>query len=1278
MDLSVGGGNPFGDIPTRPMRVKILYTFDDENKTNCLARFPDVLQVPAVPIDESTQIGVIELRQCIQAIVSASPELISRLTQGDFTIYAYDYSEYETPLVGQGMLSSLLAASSPTPSAPAHQSKTMITGRVCKNIMALFNNGVSETLEVKLRLVPVPRPVQLDFLRNMESFRNLSPAMSGGFDPNVWSASFQQYQTQSQDNDVFNLEENTPVSDQRTEQLVDKIFGQGAASNGSNSGREYSAGVGASQIPTDSPYVGLKPAFATQSHSAPGSRAGSPTVVPESNSLSSNLRHQSFNDHTMSSADQSRPASRASVRSEGRQSQGKRPAPTQSRQSTQQPEPQIETQYNEDGIQRKRAKVMQADWRGRSSFGGKSSDLRVTAATAASVHMHRPIATKPSAPGSNLEPPPRVPTPVPQFDRSLRGANRPAAPARSLLRQASTAVSEYNSDAEIMSDAPMSSPEEGSQDDSPGSDPSPQDIPSSPPVFAGNNTPQPSSPGLPTLQTATQRMADSGFMSGGFTGQADDDNEDCSPDGQDLGPPAHHQPCVHQTFIKSEDVSGGRQPAGFDNVPASDATLPPFEQHRQGVPYAQSMYQGQQGISGYADSSSSFGPLRGRDGSIDLTDPFQRSFQSQSGAVASRPKLQHTATAPPAPPQQFESEPPPSRRGSLALPTMAVPSGARPPLPPGFQPTNKPGMRRAYTTANHSDIGSPAPSDTESVVSRAQQIRAGSGTTRRKLLEQRLEDCVARGEMPRFCQHCGAIETPTWRKIYVEEYAGKPSPLDYVEGENETIGVEILERDDRGESTKYVIRKSMKRTKSRQPGQGAQEVLVCNPCGLWFNKNKFMRPREKWGRRVKTRQSKRYAAANQNFGSGFATDGAEPQSDAFFTDRVLPEQPVAPVEPYIDPSLNGDATTAANTASVASLPLAPSQRPRANSLQSQQRRPASEGAGWSGAQRNSALARAIQSSPARFQGTQQSPIELEELTPKPTRRLLFPSPGNEKQASLDDSHVPNPKSASPFDDKLTRASNKSFSPSQDIDGLAAGGTVFDAFTVQDKENIPPPVDTDDDDFAHLFEGSPTNLFKTPRKTPPCKQTSHATQRQDDNPPKTPTPASRRRKTLTASAAAANNAALANPANDGAIGVSDFITSPANARYFLRSTPSRANASPSSRASANHAGNNGNNSNFDSDVFVSPFSRHLQQVLNEQNNAPRGQGVGEFTSPTRGAGFDFSDLTDFDTTPGRFAGGVDWEGLEGLMGSSEFDAMGSDGGQHGGGADGQDQGADDEK
>jgi hypothetical protein len=51
--------------------VKVLYTFDDQNKSNFMARLPNAVSVPVVSLDETTQVGVIELKTCIQAIVAA-------------------------------------------------------------------------------------------------------------------------------------------------------------------------------------------------------------------------------------------------------------------------------------------------------------------------------------------------------------------------------------------------------------------------------------------------------------------------------------------------------------------------------------------------------------------------------------------------------------------------------------------------------------------------------------------------------------------------------------------------------------------------------------------------------------------------------------------------------------------------------------------------------------------------------------------------------------------------------------------------------------------------------------------------------------------------------------------------------------------------------------------------------------------------------------------------------------------------------------------------------
>lgn len=562
-------GSPFGDIPTRPMRVKVLYTFDHDNKTNCLARFPDTLHIPAVAIDDNAQIGVIELRQCIQAIVAASPELLSRLAEGDFTIYAYDYSEYETPLVGQGMLSSALSASAPL--VPAHQSKTMITGRVCQNVPALFANGVKETLEVKLRLVPVPKQVQNEYVKSMESLRSNNPAMSTGFDPNAWNASVNIGNSQQTNADYFQFDMGTPGS-QHEHSLIDDMFGMGSASGGDFSGQQALGGVGMSQTPSNA-LSGANPAFASHPHSAPGSRAGSPMMSLESNTFNEQLRHQSFSTAPPNFGDQSRPGSRASVRSESYAPSHGRTRPRQLSTHSVDLTQQNETFFGEDGQPRKRAKVTQADWHGKSSFGGRSADLRVTAATAASMQMHRPVPTRPCAPGSNLEPPPRVPTPTPQI--GLPANQRPRIPtARSMLRQASTAGSDFMSDADQMSEAVVSSPEDITPDNSVAAGETPQEFPSSPPLFPGLNEPTPSSPGLPTL--SAPQMADSGYMSerninsstypGHFETDARSPEDDYSMAGQ-------YQPRKQQrkTHIKSEGLEAAKMPPPYpSDAPTSE------------------------------------------------------------------------------------------------------------------------------------------------------------------------------------------------------------------------------------------------------------------------------------------------------------------------------------------------------------------------------------------------------------------------------------------------------------------------------------------------------------------------------------------------------------------------------------------------------------------------------------------------------------------------------------------------------------------------------------
>lgn len=419
---------------------------------------------------------------------------------------------------------------------------------------------------------------------------------------------------------------------------------------------------------------------------------------------------------------------------------------------------------------------------------------------------------------------------------------------------------------------------------------------------------------------------------------------------------------------------------------------------------------------------------------------------------------------------------------------------------------------------------------------------------------------------------------------------GRPGPLDSVEDEGETIGVQAIERaEGTGEVTKFLIRKSMKKTKESLPGAGFEETNVCNPCGLWFNKFRNMRPEEKWHRKPNPRKRK------SKTDDGFATDGVEPASEAFFTDQIVPEDAVE--------ENSTDDSQAEQGAAESDMP-APARRPRANSLQDQSLRRGSDG-GRNRAAAAATTARETQSSPV-LNGSQQSPIELD-LTPKPTRRLLFPSPRQSGEVkSLDEETSRSEKSG-----KKTG----SLSP-----GFTSGQNNVDVYKFAvDKENMAPPI-IEHDDLSHLFEGSP---FKTPLPKTPSKKTPSSQRRAGDMLLRTPTQSSRRRKALTPNQNAANNADM-NPHPN------DFLTSPSSARYFLRSTPSRLERTPGGR-SAHSRGLNGE---------PSPFSRHLAQMLNEATDG------GVFTSPSRQ--FDFSDLPTF-TTPGRE---VDWKGLDDML-SSEF-------------------------
>ena len=476
-------------------------------------------------LDAKTEVGIIELRTCIQAIVAASPELVAKLGQ-DFTIYAYDYSEYETPLVGQGMLSWALAASSSTPTAPADQSQTPVTGRVTRGGLNLFSSyGGSETLEVKLKLVPVPTTLQSEYLESMQKYRDASNFSTQGGSPAAW-------------NDFVRSNPNFPAPSP--------------------------SGVAPAQQP-------LNPIMSQPNPpQQPQGQCGIIQPTP--------IAPQRVHDNAPSS----RPASRPSTPKRKRKTQSRQ----SSRASSTRDRPplkhssstsQMDNVIFEDG--RKRALVEQTNWRGPSALSATNDSLRVTASTAASIRGHNVPGGNPStAHVTALEPSARPPTPRPSRtgpSRQLRRTDTGVANDAMTHRPRHSSFLAMNTVTDNEGSA-ATSPE--SQDESIAT--SPVDMPSSPPVMP-QMLDMPSSPPLPRSATFHDSGFDSSFFDDFMNSIDKQGNTSVHPEGdddvQELPPPRTRD--LEPSNLESEISIFDEPPRNLDfPTPSGMPTgLPPQE-----------------------------------------------------------------------------------------------------------------------------------------------------------------------------------------------------------------------------------------------------------------------------------------------------------------------------------------------------------------------------------------------------------------------------------------------------------------------------------------------------------------------------------------------------------------------------------------------------------------------------------------------------------------------------------------------------------------------------
>ncbi|KAI4939994.1 uncharacterized protein J4E92_001281 [Alternaria infectoria] len=1032
------------EIPRRQMRVKVLYTFDDQNKSNCLARLPSVLNVPVVSLDETTEVGVIELKTCIQAIVTASPELVAKLGH-DYTVYAYDFSEYETPLVGQGMLSWILASASPTPNAPAKDSQTMVTGRVCKNILGIFSNGIKETLEVKLKLVPVPTCMQKEYVENMERYHSLSQLMPEGFDYNAWSDFLKENPA------LGHLAQPSPYPAQASPR---------PSIGGVEPFHQMLTRQSPSQEPprNDSFYDQSNMSFMSQP-----TRASSPAMSTLS------FHHYQYNPP-------SRPASRTSVRSEGAQ-------PTQQFQFSD----SYVIEPQEDGPPKKRARITQTTRPRNTPLNAHNDSLRVTASTAASVRLLKPSLSNSGAASDMV---PRAPTPRPGEKFSQRGSRRPPAP--SALRHGSMDggrpyVSPYESS--VFSDNAMESADE--RDGSPGDTP----MPSSPPIAPVRTTsPDASSPDLPT-----QPPNDSGFVSD-MPASRDGDNMDFEKlwNGQSQD---HRRESVTQPVTQSIEM---------------DMTAHTFDFDTMDQDIFNSVYFQGNDTNDDSDLIARLSMVH-QDDNLGDKNAVQKSRATVSTAGSPDGMMSHISPT-------AESE------------AQVYSRSATPNLPPKQTKPSKPrGLPRSHTWSGAEPM-SDAPTPSE-----CGYPRSGSGAKRKRVIKDRLDAAIRKGEMPPHCVNCGEIDTVTWRKAYTRVENGTPKDIELSTDTASTdiIAYEVIESSSEDAEPKYRIFKNNltredKDIMAAKSSEAFEELNLCNPCGLWLIKKFSMRPQKVWDRAARLANRKRQQKAGSR--SKSMTGGDDLMSDA-----IMPESDAAmPAEQ--------DQAASSIDRPVDGTMAPPAVAPSRGELDPEEAKAAFE--------------RAIESSPAGVRGSKTSPIDIDQdLTPKPTRRLLFPSPRKQGRRKTLADPPPAPVAATPIatpmyvpdDDapkkprcqrckELKRGCDRERPCGRCANaGIGHDGCIpcesktmwyFKQPVAQvaivdqenpDKENCPPPPAAETDDLAHLFE-DPASRKPTPKSTPTRDQIAQ-------DPLKTPTPSTRKRVALTPRRGAGNGDAPSTPSRN---------------------------------------------------------------------------------------------------------------------------------------------------
>jgi hypothetical protein len=742
--------------------------------------------------------------------------------------------------------------------AGAITEQKLVTGRVTKNMLAIFGNGIRETLEVKLKLNSVPRIQRPQTSQNSEIQRGYgsnAPTPTPTDTATEWSSFIQS-------NPGFGR----PVSgpSMPSPNLAPARFGTPVqmASPAPDARPDHFAQLPAAPTPPPSNITGSQP-IAPMSSFGPATEAASTTAKGNGSGAPAPTKKPK------------RSSSKAPSKKKTGNPRGR--PPKHPRQDTGDTSAIEDATDGDEPSKKKRAKTTKADWPKGAPLDSAPGSLRVAASTSGSLRTMRPAASgSGGVGGSHLQEVPRAPTPVPgqapprPLSKSLSQA--PSGRPSVLGYDGATRYQVFDGgipgppgqDARSPSESVAQSPRQAYTPEE-----SPADIGSSPPVprsaHSMRSSPPLSSPVLPPMPMP---QPDSGFMSGGFDSIADYDdlptaNNSLPPRSEDPGvleatravPPNRPKTASKPGTMVIEQVCPGPPellPKKSIYRPKSSSQGPSKKSRGTGtkaVAYPLKRANTEPNLQRQETPVEPTGPpsvpqlpleFETVENDVSQMGPAMEPAQEPARDSTSNPASEPKASEPAALPSVENPEDSILRlldqplADGLSMPNEVedapeLPTTSEPPRVPSPQPTTIEAVVPApkpFVPASDPGLLAPTNLPYFSFEEEEEQGPPSKNFSRKQSIKAKLEKAIEAGQMPTFCSNCGAISTPTWRKVYSQRCEGSPEFPVFSDKPGCITAIIITRRDENEKPLEYqVIKKALGPTEDKAKWN---EDMLCN------------------------------------------------------------------------------------------------------------------------------------------------------------------------------------------------------------------------------------------------------------------------------------------------------------------------------------------------------------------------------------------------------------------------------------------------------------------